>query len=398
MPESIHLTGLHKRFGEHHVLEGVDLQIGAGEFLSLLGPSGCGKSTLLRIVAGLELADGGNVRIGQHVVDHLPPSRRNVAMVFQNYALYPHMSVRDNIALPLVMQRLPLLQRQPGLGRLFPGRQARLAQIHEETRRLAESLGLAPLLDRKPGQLSGGQRQRVALARAMVRQPAAFLMDEPLSNLDAKLRLQVRDELADMHRRLGATFLYVTHDQTEAMTLSSRVAVMHHGRILQVATPDVLYERPSCLSVARFVGSPSINVLALPAADGVCRLAGERAVAVHGPQAADLLRHGGHVAIRPEGLKLLGIEARVDDENGGHVAAVLNRVEHHGADWVLQVAVPSWQTQLTVRTAQRLATPKTAPGAPLRLGWCWSELQLFDRHEQRVAATVHAAPRIAAAA
>jgi multiple sugar transport system ATP-binding protein len=258
---SINLRSIEKHYGTTSVLKGVSLSIEDGEFVTLVGPSGCGKSTLLRIIAGLESADSGQVRIAGRDVAGDRPKQRNVAMVFQSYALYPHLTVFDNIAMPLRMQRLTPRQRFPLLGRLMPGRGRMEREIRTETEHVAALLGVQHLLARKPGQLSGGQRQRVALGRAMVRHPAAFLMDEPLSNLDAKLRVQMRAEIMGLHRQLGATFVYVTHDQAEAMTMSDRVAVMIDGELLQLAEPEQLYIDPDDLRVAEMIGSPQINTV-----------------------------------------------------------------------------------------------------------------------------------------
>src|SRR5215468_8129237 len=258
---SVTISQLSKSFGATEVLRGVSLEIADGEFLTLLGPSGCGKSTLLRLIAGLEVQDTGSIAIGGAAVGALRPKQRNVAMVFQTYALYPHLTVAENIAMPLRMRRLSLTQRLPLVGGLLPGVRAVRDGIHRDVAAVANALEIDHLLDRKPGQLSGGQRQRVAVGRAMVRQPAVFLMDEPLSNLDAKLRVQMRAEIAALHRRLGATFIYVTHDQIEAMTMSDRVAVMLDGELLQVATPKEIYADPADRRVAEFIGSPKINML-----------------------------------------------------------------------------------------------------------------------------------------
>ena len=236
-----------KRFGDVVAVEGMTLDITDGEFMVLLGPSGCGKSTALRMVAGLEEVSEGILTIGNRVVNHVPPKERDIAMVFQSYALYPHMTVARNIESPLVANRS---------NRVEAGERKRLVA------EAAETLGLTDYLDRKPGELSGGQRQRVALARAIVRRPQVFLMDEPLSNLDAKLRTQTRLELVELHRRLGTTFVYVTHDQVEAMTMADRIAVIHEGRVQQVGPPQEVYERPANLFVARFIGSPPMNTLA----------------------------------------------------------------------------------------------------------------------------------------
>jgi multiple sugar transport system ATP-binding protein len=213
-----------------------------GELLVLVGPSGCGKSTLLRMVAGLEEISAGEIRIGGQVVNNQPPQRRNVAMVFQNYALYPHMTVRKNLAFPLKTLNVPR------------------AEIERRVRATAELLGIQDLLDRRPRQLSGGQRQRVAMGRALVREPAVFLMDEPLSNLDAKLRVQMRGEITALQRRLGTTTIFVTHDQVEAMTMGDRLAVLNHGQLQQVGAPEQIYDHPANIFVATFIGSPAMNL------------------------------------------------------------------------------------------------------------------------------------------
>ncbi|HSH12082.1 MAG TPA: sn-glycerol-3-phosphate ABC transporter ATP-binding protein UgpC, partial [Ilumatobacter sp.] len=220
----------------------LDLEVAEGEFLVLVGPSGCGKSTALRMVAGLETITSGEMRIGDRLVNNVEPKDRDIAMVFQNYALYPHMSVYDNIGFALKLAKVPK------------------DEIDERVRKAAEILELTANLDRKPGQLSGGQRQRVAMGRAIVRQPSAFLMDEPLSNLDAKLRVQMRAEIAGIQRDLGVTTIYVTHDQVEAMTMGDRVAVLKDGYLQQVDTPQNLYDHPTNVFVAAFIGSPSMNL------------------------------------------------------------------------------------------------------------------------------------------
>ncbi|WP_378946134.1 ABC transporter ATP-binding protein [Mesorhizobium sp. ANAO-SY3R2] len=261
MTANVTITSIEKHYGATRTLKGVSVDVAAGEFLTLVGPSGCGKSTLLRILAGLVPQDGGSISIDGAPVDHLPPKARDVSMVFQSYALYPHMSVRQNIATPLNIRHLSGLSRMPLVGKLVPGQAQARADIAQAIEQVAAQVEIEPLLDRRPAQLSGGQRQRVALARAMVRQPRVFLMDEPLSNLDARLRVHMRGELTELHRRLGATFIYVTHDQVEAMTMSSRVALMMEGEIVQVATPHEIYSNPTDVRVARFIGSPEINLL-----------------------------------------------------------------------------------------------------------------------------------------
>jgi multiple sugar transport system ATP-binding protein len=232
-----------KRYGEVSVIEDLDLEVLDGEFMVLVGPSGCGKSTVLRMIAGLEEISAGTIAIGGRVVNLVAPKDRDIAMVFQNYALYPHMTVRENLEFGLTMRKTPR------------------AEIERLVAEAAEVLGMASLLGRKPRQLSGGQRQRVALGRALVRHPAAFLFDEPLSNLDAKLRVQMRAEIKKLQQRLGTTSVYVTHDQIEAMTMGSRIAVMRDGRIQQVGEPLEIYQRPRNLFVANFIGTPPMNFL-----------------------------------------------------------------------------------------------------------------------------------------
>jgi multiple sugar transport system ATP-binding protein len=232
-----------KAFGAVQILHGVSVDIADGEFVVLVGPSGCGKSTLLRMVAGLEAVTGGAIVIGDRMVNHLPPGKRDIAMVFQNYALYPHKTVAQNMAFALKL------------------RGADAAVIAERVRRAAEILDLGPYLDRYPRQLSGGQRQRVAMGRAIVRDPKVFLFDEPLSNLDAKLRVQMRAEIKELHQRLKTTTIYVTHDQIEAMTMADKIVVMQAGRIEQMGAPLELFDRPANVFVAGFIGSPSMNML-----------------------------------------------------------------------------------------------------------------------------------------
>src|SRR3954451_23648046 len=238
---SIKFDHVWKRFGEVSVLKDLDIDINDQEFLVLVGPSGCGKTTALRCLAGLEEITDGNIYIGDRIVNDVPPKDRDIAMVFQSYALYPHMSVYDNMAFGLKLRKTPK------------------AEIDKRVKEAADMLSIGQYLDRKPKALSGGQRQRVALGRAVVRNPAVFLMDEPLSNLDAKLRVQTRSEISKLHQRLGTTFIYVTHDQTEAMTMGTRIAVMRDGIMQQLDAPQVLYDRPANMFVAGFIGSPSMN-------------------------------------------------------------------------------------------------------------------------------------------
>jgi ABC-type sugar transport system ATPase subunit len=240
---AVDIDKVDKFFGSTQVLHGVEIDITDGEFVVLVGPSGCGKSTLLRMIAGLEEITRGEISIGGRVVNNVPPKDRDIAMVFQNYALYPHMTVHDNMAFSLKLARAPK------------------DVIQERVQRAAQILGLGPFLQRYPRQLSGGQRQRVAMGRAIVRDPAVFLFDEPLSNLDAKLRVQMRAELQALHRRLGTTSLYVTHDQVEAMTLAHRMIVMNAGRAEQIGAPLEVYARPATTFVASFIGSPPMNLI-----------------------------------------------------------------------------------------------------------------------------------------
>jgi sn-glycerol 3-phosphate transport system ATP-binding protein len=241
---AVTIAGVHKQFGTTPVIRGVDVAIADGQFCVLVGPSGCGKSTLLRMIAGLEEITQGEIAIGGRVVNRVPPKERDIAMVFQNYALYPHMTVRDNMSFALTLAKLG----KP--------------EIAQRVARAADILGLVPYLDRYPRQLSGGQRQRVAMGRAIVRDPQVFLFDEPLSNLDAKLRAQTRLEIQKLHHELGVTSLFVTHDQVEAMTLAERMIVMNAGRIEQIGTPEQVYQQPATTFVAGFIGSPPMNLLA----------------------------------------------------------------------------------------------------------------------------------------
>jgi multiple sugar transport system ATP-binding protein len=240
---SVEIRDVRKAFGATPVIHGVSIDITDGEFVILVGPSGCGKSTLLRMVAGLESVTDGEIRIGERVVNNVPPKERDIAMVFQNYALYPHMTVADNMGFSLKLKSAPK------------------TEIKQRVDRAAEILGLTQLLDRYPRQLSGGQRQRVAMGRAIVRDPQVFLFDEPLSNLDAKLRVQMRTEIKELHQRLKTTTVYVTHDQIEAMTMADKIVVMHDGIVEQMGAPLDLYDRPANLFVAGFIGSPAMNFL-----------------------------------------------------------------------------------------------------------------------------------------
>ena len=273
------LDQVSKAFGTMQVLHGVSLDVQDGEFVALVGPSGCGKSTLLRMIAGLESVTGGEIRLDGKLMNEVAPKDRDVAMVFQSYALYPHMTVRENMGFSLKMA---------GMGR---------GQATEAVNRAADILGLAPYLNRKPKELSGGQMQRVAMGRAIVRNPAIFLFDEPLSNLDAKLRGKVRGEIQALHARLGTTTVYVTHDQVEAMTLADRIVVMRDGHVEQIGSPLDLYDRPATEFVAGFIGTPPMNLLAGVAADGQLKLTDGTVLPVPVQQSGPLT-----IGIRPEHL------------------------------------------------------------------------------------------------
>jgi len=306
----LRLEGLRQRFGDHDVLRGIDLDIERGEFIALLGASGCGKTTLLRLIAGLDAPTDGHIHLDGRDVTALDPAQRMLSMVFQSYALFPHLSVADNIVF---------------------GLRARKVARDEQARRLqhaAELLGLSALLARKPGALSGGQKQRVALARAIVSQHPLCLMDEPLSNLDAQLRAEMRAELRKLQQQLGLTVVYVTHDQVEAMSMADRIVLMHQGQIAQVGTPAQLYDQPATPVVARFIGQPPMNLIRMPGTST-------------------------WLGVRPEHIELAD----------GH-AAVVMRTEYHGADTLIEVKLH--EQPLLVRHPGRVAV---TPGASLMLRW-----------------------------
>jgi multiple sugar transport system ATP-binding protein len=373
---SVTLNGIAKSFGTTEVLSNIDLDIADGEFITLVGASGCGKSTLIRIIAGLEPQSGGSVEIAGRAIDHLRPHERRVAMVFQSYALYPHMSVAANIALPLTMQRLSLFERLPLVKHLSPRRRRVMREIMREADSVAAQLQIQPLLARRPAQLSGGQRQRVALGRAMVRHPDVFLMDEPLSNLDAKLRVHMRSELAELHARLGSTFIYVTHDQVEAMTMSDRVAMMDAGRVLQLGTPSELYARPANLKVAQFIGSPAINVLPGEVTDdGHIVVAGSTIpIAIGLPPRSRV-----SVGLRPESI-VPRAHAMAGEVS---LRARLRRVENLGAELILHCVVEGLDGVLVAcRVAADQGTP--VEGA-LELAFSPRACHIFDAEGLRVA-------------
>jgi sn-glycerol 3-phosphate transport system ATP-binding protein len=350
------LEDVHKSFGRTEVIKGVSTTIDDGELRVVLGPSGCGKSTVLRMIAGLEEITAGSVRIGERVVNDLEPKDRNIAMVFQNYALYPHMTVYDNMAYGLRNQRTPK------------------AEIERRVQDAARILGLAEFLERRPRQLSGGQRQRVAMGRAIVREPAVFLFDEPLSNLDAKLRGQMRIEIKQLQQRLGTTGIYVTHDQVEAMTLGDRLMIMNDGRVEQIGGPLEIYERPASTFVGGFIGAPAMNFLdAVLSEDGRMLQIGAETLPLPRPRPAE----GGRpltVGLRPEHLGL----ASAGTAGALHIDAIL--IEALGADTVVHGQIAGDGADLTIRLA---GTIKVTPGDRLSVMIDPAHMHLFDAADGR---------------
>ena len=356
---NIQIKQVVKRFGTNEVIPPLDLEVLDGEFLVFVGPSGCGKSTMLRMIAGLEPTTAGQIFIGNQRVDHLGPADRGAAMVFQSYALYPHMTVEGNMGFALRMA----------------GRSK--AEIKAEVGAAAEKLKLTPLLDRYPKQLSGGQRQRVAIGRAIVRRPSVFLFDEPLSNLDAALRVEMRIELAKLHETLGTTMIYVTHDQTEAMTLGDRIAVFNQGRIEQLGAPLDLYQKPANRFVAEFLGSPKINMFSVESVgNGLLRLVG-----------------GGQLALAPLGLSLeqahrvqtLGVRPEAWDvasDIGGGLQGVVDFVEHLGDAVITHVKFEGIDALGTVKASANM--PHTRVGETIALQPQRGEVLLFDTAGNRM--------------
>ncbi len=382
---NLHIDQIAKSFGQTQVLRGVSLHIEDGEFISLVGPSGCGKSTLLRIIAGLESQDSGDIQINNTSMAGTRAADRNLSMVFQSYALYPHLSVGENIAVPLRMRQLNTLQRLPLIGPLMPGARAARTAIQQAVTQAATTLEIDALLNRKPGQLSGGQRQRVALGRALVRDPAAFLLDEPLSNLDAKLRVQTRTEIAELHRRLGATFVYVTHDQVEAMTMSSRIAVMMSGEILQCGAPDVVYDDPDDIRVAEFIGSPKINILpATLQAQGQIHLL-DTPLQLFTRKPHDSVQIG----LRPEMIELAPAEAPAHDTRYAQLTGTLAHLENLGSELYAQIEVPGLPRRLILRAAPRQRSALHM-GAPVALRFDTTQALIFDGVGKRVRHLLHA--------
>ncbi|MDM0029261.1 ABC transporter ATP-binding protein [Variovorax saccharolyticus] len=345
---SITLRHLSKQFGSTPVIRGIDIDIRDGEFVALVGPSGCGKSTLLRMIAGLESVDGGDILLGERRINDAAPRDRDLAMVFQNYALYPHMTVADNLGFGLRIQGVPA------------------DEAARRVRQAADTLGLGELLQRRPSQLSGGQRQRVAMGRAIVRQPQAFLFDEPLSNLDAKLRVQMRTEIKALHQRLGTTTVYVTHDQVEAMTMADRIVVLKDGVVEQAGAPLELYDRPRNAFVAGFIGSPAMNFipgrLQLDGAPHVLTDDGLRLPLAQGPRGA----HGDRVlyGARPEHFEI---------DAGRGLSADVVVVEPTGSE--TQVALRLGAQPIMAAFRDRIAA---RPGDRLALWPVAAEAHLFD--------------------
>jgi multiple sugar transport system ATP-binding protein len=350
---ALELINVRKRYGTVETLKGIDLSLASGEFLVLLGPSGCGKSTLLNIIAGLAEATDGDVGIGDRSVTGVHPKDRDIAMVFQSYALYPNMSVARNIGFGLEMRNVPAAERT------------------EAVQKAAKILQIENLLGRKPSELSGGQRQRVAIGRALVRDPQIFLFDEPLSNLDAKLRMEMRTELKRLHQMLGTTIVYVTHDQIEAMTLATRIAVMRDGQIEQLATPDEIYNRPATRYVASFVGSPPMNMLDATVADGIAHIDGSlsgiplpQALRENAASVRDVV-----IGIRPESLTL------ASSENAGlAIEAKVDVVELTGPELVVTSTIGSQRLTASLPPRSQIAV-----GTSQRFNIDASALHIFDK-------------------
>lgn len=353
----IRLEGVTKRWGASTAVDGISFDIAPGQFVILLGPSGCGKSTTLRMIAGLEEASDGHIHIGERDVTRLPPGDRGLSMVFQSYALFPHLSVADNIVFGLRSRKVPKDEQRQ-----------RLAKV-------AELVDLTDYLDRKPAQLSGGQRQRVALARSVISEHPICLMDEPLSNLDARLRSDMRREIKALQSRLNMTVIYVTHDQVEAMSMGDRVILMQDGKIVQDDTPDELYNRPASTFAASFIGSPAMNLLPLVANENGAVIEGETNTPVAPIEAA-----GGHLGIRPEDIELSTTSAP-------GVPAMVISDEYLGADTIAHVTVGSH----TVRV--RMSGKHALAGQPCRLRWARESAHLFGSDGlRRDDLTPHALP------
>jgi multiple sugar transport system ATP-binding protein len=352
---NVTIRDVRKSFGPVSIIKGVDVDIQDGEFVILVGPSGCGKSTLLRMIAGLEDISGGDISIGSRVVNDVPPKDRDIAMVFQNYALYPHMTVAENMAFSLKLKGVPQAEQKKRVGDA------------------AASLGLAPLLDRYPRQLSGGQRQRVAMGRAIVRDPQVFLFDEPLSNLDAKLRVAMRAEIKELHQRLKTTTIYVTHDQIEAMTMADKIVVMHDGIVEQIGAPLELYDRPANRFVAGFIGSPSMNFIDGQIVDGGLALPSGAVLPL---EARPNLVSGAKMTygIRPEHLQV------VPAGTTGAIPATVSVLEPTGSDTTLLAKTEGGSITVVLRDRVSLK-----PGEAISLKPITHQAHLFDEQGKRIA-------------
>lgn len=349
------LEGITRRFNRIAAIEDVTFEVPDGQFWVLVGPSGCGKTTILRTIAGLESATAGDLYIGGVLMNQIPARQRDVAMVFQNYALYPHLSVAENLAFGLRMRRVDA------------------KMIRERVETVARSLNIAHLLDRKPRQLSGGQQQRVALGRAIARQPKAFLLDEPLSNLDAQLRDDTRAELKQLHQRWGVTTIYVTHDQLEAMTLADRIVVLNQGQIQQIGSPQTIYNRPVNRMVATFLGSPPMNLLPVTWLQEKFQLAGQLFSCPPVLQAAlsSLGKRRFDLGIRPEHLQVVAPDA-------GHLSVNVTVVEPLGRETLIRTAVPTETLPMTLNL-QAPPTIQPQPGDCLKVQLNLDELFIFDQ-------------------
>ncbi|EJM99612.1 ABC transporter ATP-binding protein [Phyllobacterium sp. YR531] len=352
---SVTLKEVSKSFGAYDVLRSIDLAVEDGEFLVFVGPSGCGKSTLLRVIAGLVPVSKGTVSIGGNEVTDVPASKRGVAFVFQSYALYPHMNVARNISFALETARMTK------------------AEIGRRLTKVAEMLKIGHLLDRKPKQLSGGQRQRVAIGRALVSQPKLFLFDEPLSNLDADLRMEMRFEIAKLHSEVGATMIYVTHDQTEAMTLADRIVILNHGSIEQIGTPRELYDHPVNRFVAGFLGSPRMNFTSVESDETGSTLIGPDGFKLSANHAS--VRQAVTLGIRPEALEI------VSSDSSNCIKGIFERVEDLGYEQIAYIRLSN-NTIWTVRSAG--AIPAYDSGSKIGLRWKSEDLYLFDGKDQSI--------------
>ena len=368
----IQLKGISKLFDDNEVIKSLDLSIANGEFITVVGPSGCGKSTLLRIIAGLESQSSGDVIIDGREVNKVRASERDLAMVFQSYALYPHLSVQQNMMVPLKLRRLSRLERFPLLNWFLPKRRSKMIDLNKKVIQAAETLQITHLMDRKPGQLSGGQQQRVAVGRAMVREPVAFLMDEPLSNLDAALRVHMRAEISELHRELKTTFIYVTHDQAEALTMSDRMAVMMDGEVLQHDTPSEIYNNPVNLKVAEFIGSPKINVLPAESdSKGKITCMGlPISMSLQTQKQGNIM-----VGFRPEHTELISSKSKTCFEGK------ITYKENLGSDIYLHVTLKDGQHNMIIRSEPEKALDAKIDDI-VKIGWMADKVMAFEETGQ----------------